>query len=63
MEELIMEEVREVVDWLKKEDGKKVELQRRFSLAVVNSIWRILSGERYDHDDEKLISILEQLDR
>ena len=23
-----------------------MELQRRFSLAVVNSLWRILSGER-----------------
>jgi len=63
MEELIMDEVKEVLDWLKKQKGKSIPLQERFSLAVVNSLWKITTGERFDHDDAQLHQILEDLQK
>lgn len=63
MEEMILNEAQELCDWLKKQEGRPVELTRRFSLAVVNSLWRILTGERYDHDDKGLIHILDTMER
>jgi len=47
MEEMISDEAQAFCDWPKEQGGAPVELNRRFSLAVVNSLWRILTGERY----------------
>jgi len=63
MEELIMDEVNTFTDWLKKQNGNSVSLQDRFTLAVLNSLWRILSGERFDHDDAKLHQILDDMQK
>jgi len=63
MEEMILDEAQELCDWLKLQGGKPVELYRRFSLAVVNSLWRIITGERYDHQDEALVDIMDKLER
>jgi len=63
MEEMILEEAQELCDWLKNQGGAPVELNRRLSLAVVNSLWRILTGERYDHDDKALLDIMDNLER
>jgi len=57
-----MNEVRELVDWIKQKNGEPVTLHRRFTLAIINALWTIISGERYDHDDEKLTNILEQFE-
>ena len=62
MESLIMDEVKELVEWIGKQNGKPLNLQRRYSLAVVNALWTILAGDRYEHDDEKLHKILEELE-
>ncbi len=57
-----MDEVTELVDWIQAQNGKPVDLHRRFSLAVVNVLWTLLSGQRYAHDDPKLMAILDQLE-
>ena len=62
MESLILDEVKELVEWIGKQNGKPLNLHRRCSLAVVNALWSILTGDRYDHDDEKLNNILEELE-
>ena len=63
MEGLIMDEVKEILEWIKNRNGEPIhELHRRFSLASVNALWTILSGERYDHDDVRLTRILDQLE-
>jgi len=63
MEDMILEEAKELCDWLKKQNGALVELNDRFHLAVVNSLWRILTGERHEHDDKALLEILDNLER
>lgn len=59
MEAMIMEEVTDIIDWLKKGVGKPISVNRKFSLAVLNSLWSILTSERYDHDDPRLTNILD----
>jgi len=62
MEGLIMSEVNELVNWIKQKRGEPVTLHRRFTLAIVNALWTIISGDRYDHDDAKLNNIMEQFE-
>jgi len=57
-----MDEVTELLNWIHTQNGKPIKLNQRFSLAVVNVLWTILSGNRYAHDDRKLITILDQLE-
>jgi len=62
LEGLIMDEVTELVDWIQFQHGKPLNLHRRYSLAVVNVLWTVLSGKRYAHNDPKLVAILDQLE-
>jgi hypothetical protein len=57
-----MDEVTELVDWIKAQNGKPIQLHRKFSLAVVNALWHILTGIRFEHDNVKLLKILDQLE-
>jgi len=63
MEEMILEEGAELCDWLRDQGGAPIELNRRFSLAVINSLWRMVTGERHEQGDESLIEILDKLER
>ena len=60
MESLIMEEVNEYLDRLKTQEGEAICVRRSFSLAVLNSLWLILSGKRYSHDDPRLGDFFDQ---
>jgi len=62
MESLILDEATELVTWIKKQNGSPVELHRRFSLATVNTLWRVVTGERYEQDDPKISNILDQFE-
>jgi len=62
MESIIMDEVQELMDWIAKQGGKPVCLHGRINLAVLNALWTILAGQRYDHDDPQLTKILESLE-
>ena len=59
MENIVMEEVQTVINWMKKKEGQPVTLDRKFSLSVLNALWNIMTGERYDHNDPELSHILE----
>ncbi|CAG7734935.1 unnamed protein product [Allacma fusca] len=61
MESLILDEVDELIEWLKSQEGKPVSINRKFYLAVINSLWTILSGKRYSHTDPKLGRVFELL--
>jgi hypothetical protein len=60
MENLILEEVKEYMEFLKVHENTPVSLQRQFSLAVLNSLWMILTSKRYKHDDPRLVEIFNQ---
>ena len=66
METLILEEARDLFDGFRTDAaaGRSVTgLGRRFSLAVLSSLWFIVSGERLNHDDPELKDILEDVFR
>jgi len=58
MESMIMEEVNEILRWMKSQEGTPVgKIKDKMSLAVVNSLWTIVSSERLDHNDSTLMSL------
>jgi hypothetical protein len=61
MEALILDEVREVLDWLKGEEvaGRSVSINRKMSLAVLNSLWSICCGRKFAQNDRTLMDILD----
>ena len=54
-----MEEVKELLDWIKQQYDKPITLHRRLNLATLNALWAILSGERYDHNDPRLTEMVD----
>jgi len=59
MEAMIMDEVTEIIEIFKKESGKPFSVNRRFSLAVLNALWAIMTSERNSQEDPKLKNILD----
>lgn len=59
MEQLVLEEVKETIDRFKAVKGKTISNTKQiFQIAVINSLWTIVSSERFDHDDPKLTQML-----
>ena len=54
MEGIILEEVEELVQTLRKTGGKPLRTTHAFNLASFNLIWKILAGQRFSHDDPTL---------
>lgn len=62
MEESIMLEVNELIEGLKKDEGKPLEnIKSRFLLAVVNGLWFLSTSIRHKQDDEELINMTENI--
>ena len=63
LENLIRIELNELFNWIRSHKGEPIVLKKRLHLAVVNTIWTLITGQRYDHDDPQLLSILDQLEK
>ncbi|OXA48871.1 methyl farnesoate epoxidase [Folsomia candida] len=65
MEHLVMDEVTELADTLRKDAtaGVAVSTQKMFNAAVLNSLWRIMTGQRFSHDDKELDRILDSIQK
>ncbi|ODM97792.1 Farnesoate epoxidase [Orchesella cincta] len=62
MQDLIMDNVQDIITWMRQEAGHPLpDLQRRLSLAVLNSLWTIISGQRYSQDDPHLKALLDSI--
>ena len=51
---VINEEVAKLVEELEGETGKPVDLRLRTNLAIVNTLWQILNGEKSDMNNPKM---------
>lgn len=60
-----MDEVTELADTLRKDAtaGVAVSTQKMFNAAVLNSLWRIMTGQRFSHDDKELDRILDSIQK
>ena len=61
MQELIMDEVKEVLEWIKKEERNPVSINRKFGLAVLNSLWTVVGGQRFSQDDKDLQLLMDSM--
>ena len=59
-EELITNEMKEFIQRLEQHIGKPFSVNRSFGVAVLNTLWMILSGVRYEQDDPQLWSVIKQ---
>ena len=60
MRELVMEEVEHFLDHLR-EGNTIVDMSSQLPLPILNSLWRVAVGERFNYDDPQLSSIMERL--
>lgn len=53
METMILDEVETMLAWFKEREGSPISGVRIFNAPVVNSLWRIVTGERCKWEDGK----------
>ena len=61
MELMIMEEVELFTEEMRKSDGQPVDLADKFNLPILNALWNVTVGQRFDYNDPKLTSLLEKM--
>jgi cytochrome P450 family 2 subfamily F len=62
MENLILDEVAHFTTHLHQFSGQPLDMGGRFNLPILNALWRITVGERFEYDDPKLVDIIQRLD-
>jgi hypothetical protein len=61
MENLILDEVAHFTTYLQQFAGQPVDMAGRFNLPILNALWRVTVGERFDYDDPQLVDIIERM--
>lgn len=63
VEEVIAEELVQFTSFLRTFAGKPFEISSKFSLPLINILWRLASCEQFEYDDPKLIKLLATVTR
>ena len=61
MEELIQEEVELFKAFILKNGEESFDFNNKLNLPILNALWRITVGERFEYDNPKLLSIVQRL--
>ena len=64
MEQIILEEVALFKIFIAKyvgAPGAPVDISSKMNLPILNSLWRVTVGERFDYDDQRLLDICHRL--
>merc|ERR1712212_90334 len=61
MEEMIKEEVDLFTEEIRKSEGEPFDFINKFNLPILNALWNVTVGQRFDYNDPKLTSIIERL--
>ena len=59
MEEVIQDEVKQFIIFLRQFEQHPVNLAGKFNLPVLNVLWKITSGESFEYSDPKLLNLIE----
>ena len=62
-EELIQEEMAKLCAVLSKNANQPMDLGQLFNVSILNNLWEILVGERFDLDDPRLYEAVEKVTR
>jgi hypothetical protein len=63
MESLIHLEVNALNESLSKTIGQPIDLKNKFNISVINALWTLISGTRYELDHPDLLDIVKKVDR
>jgi len=61
LEAVIAQEVSELLEFLKGTKSNPVNLNRQFDLAILNVLWQVVAGERFDKIDCENYKLIEEL--
>jgi len=61
MEEMVLDEVNLFKALINSKKAEPIDFTNQFNLPILNALWRITVGDRFDYDNPKLISIIERL--
>ena len=61
MEEMIQDEVEMFKSLILKSEEEPFDFINQFNLPILNALWRLTVGERFEYDDPKLMSIVHRL--
>lgn len=61
MEEMIQEEVLLFKALINKNQEEPFDFINQFNLPILNALWKVTVGERFEYDDPRLMSIIERL--
>jgi cytochrome P450 len=62
MEEMIQDEIILLCNSLDKQVGLPLAMDRIFNISVINALWTLISGSRFELDDPKLKKLIEYMD-
>ncbi len=52
MEALIQDEILHLLEMMDKDLGQETSISLKFGTSVVNALWTIITGQRYEQDDK-----------
>ncbi|CAH1119577.1 unnamed protein product [Phaedon cochleariae] len=59
MEEKIQEETRSLIEIFKGSAGEAIFMHKAFDISVLNALWAMMAGERFDIEDARLKKLLQ----
>ena len=63
MEQMMNEEVNIFCEQLRGDAGSNVDLTNKFNVLVINSLWRIIGGKRFDYSDAKFTALISYVNK
>ena len=63
MEDLFIEEVSKLCQLLSKSEGQPIDLSGTLGVSIVNALWALIVGERFDLEDPKLLKVVHSMDQ
>ena len=61
MEKLIQEEVDLFKEFISKNSSEPFDFTNKLNLPILNALWKVTVGERFEYDNPRLLSIVERL--
>ena len=58
---MILEEVGQFTLLLRQLAGQPLNMATQFNLPILNALWRIMVGDRFEYTDPQLLDIIERL--
>ena len=65
MEATILEEARKLVEMLKEGDdlGQETCLKLKMNIPILNALWVLITGEKMEYKDKRLMSVVQKVDK